>query len=72
MTPAMEYELSLADIRVEADRIEDAYETIDRAVVTLTDAEEWRVALGLIEAAQRRGYDVKKRMLSHASKLSRT
>ncbi len=68
----LEYELSLADIRAEADRIEDAYETIDRAVVTLTDAEEWRIALGLLEGAQRRGWEAKKRMLSHASKLSRT
>jgi hypothetical protein len=68
----MEYDDDLAEVRAQADRIEDAYETIERAVVTLSDPEEWRIALGLIEGTNRRGYDVKKRMLSHAHKLSQT
>jgi len=60
----------LDEIHAQADRIEDAYETIGRALLDVPDAEGWRVALGFVEGASRRGWELRKAMLNEAVRRS--
>jgi len=63
--------MSVVDIEYEADRIQDAYDTIEQALVGIVSADDWRSALGFIEASTRYGYQLRKRMLTEAINHSR-
>ena len=58
-------------VRAEADRIHTACDEIEIAYNDLTDAGEWRIALGLIDDAQRRVYALRKVMLNEAIRQAR-
>ncbi len=62
---------TINEIRKQTTRIQDAYETIEDAVVTIASAKDWRIALGFVEDVNRCGYQLRKRMLDEAIRASR-
>lgn len=60
---------TLGKIRIEAAIIVDAAEQIEHdmaGVLNTMDAQDWRIALGLVENATRKTYRLKKKMLDSA------
>lgn len=57
----------LDEIRAETDRIHSACDEVERIIVTsIVDAESWRSALGMIEGASRRTYQLRNQLLTEA------
>ena len=59
MTPLHAIEAAVSDILVAA-------ESIEQSILELSDADEWRIALGLTHDAQSRLRDILRTMLNYA------
>lgn len=64
--------MSVAAVRQEADIIDQSCIEIERLLaVTPLDAEEWRIALGVIEAIRARVWKLRQAMLNEAMERNR-
>ena len=57
-------------IRAEAEHIQTACDEIEILFNAIEDADDWRIALGLVDEAQRRVYGLRKAMLNEAIRRS--